>query len=250
MLISAPSNHSYRLDIALRASASAQVQPASSVRSEEKQNNGELVRKADAPANRGVAEAQLSEAEKKQVRELSERDREVRAHEQAHAAAAGGLAKGGPSFTYKRGPDGKQYAVGGEVQIDTSSVADDPQASIQKAQRIRSAALAPAQPSAQDRSVAAQAAKMEAEARSELATEARTDAKSGADGAEGKGQGTSPVEQASGQNKETSEVSSECALCGGQHSVESHSAANQQKLSSTFIAEHDDPLGKLLSVSA
>ena len=102
-----------------------------------------------------------------EIAKLRARDREVRAHEQAHAAAAGGVATGGPNFTYEQGPDGKQYAVGGEVKIDTSPVAGDPEATIRKARQIRAAALAPADPSAQDRAVAASASAMEAAARQE-----------------------------------------------------------------------------------
>jgi hypothetical protein len=113
---------------------------------------------------------QLSEEEEEVVAELKSRDREVRAHEQAHLSAAGGLAQGGPSFTFSTGPDGQRYAIGGEVNIDTSAVAGDPAATLQKAQQIIAAANAPAQPSGQDRSVASQAASLAAEARSELAS--------------------------------------------------------------------------------
>ena len=113
--------------------------------------------------------SELTEEEKREVEELEKNDREVRKHEQAHQAAAGQYARGGPSFEYQTGPDGKQYAVGGEVGIDTSEVAGDPQATIQKMQVVRRAALAPANPSAKDRQVVAQAAQVEAEARVELA---------------------------------------------------------------------------------
>jgi len=99
---------------------------------------------------------------------LKSRDQEVRRHEQAHLAAAGGLAAGGASFSYKTGPDGKRYAVGGEVNIDTSPVPGDPNATIHKAQQIRRAALAPADPSPQDRTVAASASAMEIQARRDL----------------------------------------------------------------------------------
>ncbi len=112
---------------------------------------------------------ELSEEEQEQVEELKTRDREVRTHEQAHLAAAGQYARGGPTYTYQRGPDGKRYAIGGEVQIDTSSVPDDPEATLQKAQVIRAAATAPAEPSSQDQAVAAAATKMAAEARQEIA---------------------------------------------------------------------------------
>ena len=105
--------------------------------------------------------------EQEQIQELAARDREVRAHEQAHAAVAGQYAKG-TSYTYQRGPDGVSYAVGGEVQIDTSEIPGDPEATLRKAQQLRRAAHAPADPSAQDARVAAQAAQMEQQARVEL----------------------------------------------------------------------------------
>jgi len=120
---------------------------------------------ADKPPAR---ETELSADEKRKVEQLQARDREVRAHEAAHKNVAGQYARGGASFDHETGPDGKRYAVGGEVSIDVSKVDGDPQATIAKAQTIRSAALAPAQPSSQDFAVAAQASRMEAEARAEL----------------------------------------------------------------------------------
>ena len=63
---------------------------------------------------------ELTDEEEQIVKELKARDAEVRAHEAAHIAASGGLA-GAPSYTFQDGPDGKRYAVGGEVSIDTSS---------------------------------------------------------------------------------------------------------------------------------
>jgi hypothetical protein len=104
------------------------------------------------------------------IQELQARDREVRIHEAAHAAVGGGHAAS-PTYSYQTGPDGRSYAVGGEVQIDTSKVAGDPQATLQKAETIRAAALAPAQPSSADRAIAAKAAVMATEARAELASE-------------------------------------------------------------------------------
>lgn len=62
---------------------------------------------------------ELTPEEEQKVRELKKRDREVRQHEQAHARAAGPYG-GQPQYQYERGPDGKQYAVSGEVKIDTS----------------------------------------------------------------------------------------------------------------------------------
>jgi hypothetical protein len=86
----------------------------------------------------------------------------------AHLSAGSGVVTGGPSFGYRRGPDGQNYAVSGEVPIDASP-GRTPEETIAKAQAIRSAALAPADPSPQDRAVAARASQMEATARAELA---------------------------------------------------------------------------------
>lgn len=110
------------------------------------------------------------------LRDLRARDREVRSHEAAHMAAAGGLVRSGPSYTFQQGPDGRAYAVGGEVQLDVSPVAGDPQATIAKAARIRAAALAPSNPSAQDVSVASNAGQLAAKARVDLAVQRREEA--------------------------------------------------------------------------
>lgn len=114
-------------------------------------------------------ETELNEEQKQQVNQLKKRDAEVKSHEQAHMAAGGGIVQGGASYQYTRGPDGKQYAVGGEVKIDLSSE-KTPEATIRKMQQVRRAALAPAQPSGADRSVAAQASQIEAQARMERHT--------------------------------------------------------------------------------
>ena len=75
---------------------------------------------------------------------------------------------GSASFSYETGPDGVLYAVGGEVSVDVSKVSDDPQATLDKMEQIQRAALAPAEPSAQDRQVAAQAAQKAAQALNEI----------------------------------------------------------------------------------
>lgn len=107
-------------------------------------------------------------SEYRELQDMKARDREVRQHEQAHVLAGGTHVSGGAHFQFETGPDGRRYAVGGEVQIDTSPVPNDPEATIRKMQAVRSAATAPAEPSAQDRSVAAEATRAEAEARMEL----------------------------------------------------------------------------------
>lgn len=118
-----------------------------------------------------TGEKVLTEEEQKQVEELKARDTEVKAHEQAHIAAGGSYVRGDARYDYQTGPDGKKYAVGGEVSIDTSAVEGDPQATINKAQVILKAALAPAEPSGQDKAVASQARQMMASARKELMSE-------------------------------------------------------------------------------
>lgn len=126
------------------------------------------------PADEDAADSSPQELPREQEAEVAameKRDQEVRTHEQQHLAAAGGHARGGAHYSFETGPDGKRYVVEGHVNIDTSAVPDDPEATIQKAQTIRRAALAPAQPSGADRAVAAKAGRMETQARQELASE-------------------------------------------------------------------------------
>lgn len=126
---------------------------------------------AEAPGGAGRSQkgvAALSEEEQQQVDKLKARDREVRAHEQAHIAAAGGLSVSGPSYSYQQGPDGQRYAVGGHVNIDVSP-GRTPEETLRKARAVERAALAPAEPSGQDQAVAAQARQMALQAQAEQA---------------------------------------------------------------------------------
>lgn len=152
-----------------------------------------------------------------QLRELRARDREVRSHERAHAAAAAGLPHSAPSYTYQRGPDGRMYAIGGEVRIDTAPVAGDPRATIDKAEQIRRAALAPAQPSAQDRAVAARAAAMAAQARAELQSERAEEAAAEREAAQSN---DSEEPTAAG------ETHTSCPVCGAKHHGSTHIAGS------------------------
>ena len=122
-------------------------------------------RNGSAPASSRAAQ---DPADVKLIQQLASRDREVKTHERAHLAAAGGLAHGGAKFKFATGSDGRQYATSGEVSIDVSAVPNDPQATITKAQKISRAALAPANPSQADRAVAARANALAIEARVEL----------------------------------------------------------------------------------
>ena len=118
--------------------------------------------------------AQQEQQDAAQIKELKARDTEVRIHEQAHASVGGQYA-GSPSYEYQRGPDGTNYAVGGEVQIDVAEIEGDPQATIEKMQTVRAAALAPAEPSGADRSIAADATQKLAAAQAELANNDKVD---------------------------------------------------------------------------
>lgn len=137
----------------------------------------------------------LTDDEQKQVQELKQRDQEVRRHEQAHLAAAGRYANGGPQFEFTTGPDGRQYATGGHVSIDVSP-ANTPEATIQKAQVIRRAALAPAEPSAQDRAVATAASKLETSARREIQQARQGEASGGAEASPTASQSADEAEEA------------------------------------------------------
>lgn len=127
-------------------------------------------------AVRGNPDAKaLDTEEQQQVTNLKQRDMEVKAHEAAHMSAGSTVVQGGASYQYQTGPDGRMYAIGGEVSIDTSSE-NTPEATIRKMQEVRRAALAPAQPSGTDRAVAAQAAQVEAQARIEKTEQAKENA--------------------------------------------------------------------------
>ncbi len=191
------------------------------------------------------SEAELSPEEKQVLDDLKARDREVRAHEQAHLAAAGPYAKGPPSFEFQTGPDGQPYAVGGEVQIDTSPVAGNPQATAVKAQTIKRAATAPANPSAQARQVAAQAARMETEARQEI-KEQRTEKQE-----QGTGQSSAvgPIENTA-PSSQTSQPKSASAPAGQGRNESGNSASNprMQNLLHSFSSSSTQEKGNLLDI--
>ena len=117
---------------------------------------------------------ELTPEEKQQVKELQKRDAEVRTHEMAHLASAGNLARGGPHYEYQTGPDGRSYAIGGHVEIDTSP-GRTPEETIAKAAQMRAAAIAPAEPSPQDMKVASAAARLAAEAQQKISEKSRDD---------------------------------------------------------------------------
>ncbi len=113
---------------------------------------------------------ELTKGEEMQISKLKARDAEVRAHEAAHLAVAGNLAAGGASYTYQQGPDGKMYAIGGEVPISMSE-GSTPEETAANMRKVRAAALAPASPSGQDLKVASTAAMLELKAQMEITQE-------------------------------------------------------------------------------
>lgn len=138
--------------------------------------NNQGDRQQGAPGQtRGPDGKPLSPAQQAEVRKLEARNRQVVAHEQAHEAAGGGLA-GAISYAYQRGPNGKRYAVGGDVPIRINQDPNHPRATIAQMRQVISAALAPADPSSQDRSVASRATQILLRAQRELAAKATSSA--------------------------------------------------------------------------
>lgn len=156
------------------------------------QDKDEESKKVDGNTPRAPNGEPLTEEEQAELREMQARDEEVRVHEQAHKSAGGQYA-GSPQYEYANGPDGKRYITDGSVSIDVSEESD-PQATIEKMQIVKRAALAPAEPSSQDRSVYAEANQIENEARQQLNEEKQEEA------AENAQKATSGAEE----NKDTS----------------------------------------------
>jgi hypothetical protein len=172
------------------------------------------------------------------VRQLEARDREVRQHEMAHQAAGAGLT-GAVSYSYERGPDGQIYAVGGEVSIDTSAVRGDPRATLERSQAIIRAAMAPAQPSAQDYRVAASARAMAAAARAELARMENS-------GSEGSGEETEPAATRAAESGRQEESGGEQRVATRQVQAESSGRLQRQLVETGALARLYPP-GTLFS---
>ncbi len=135
-----------------------------------KNNDVEINKSSKDKKDKESSQEKLTPQEEAKVAELKAIDLAVRAHEAAHISVGGGAVRGGASFTYVKGPDGQNYAVAGEVAIDTSAE-DSPEKTIRKMQQVRAAALAPADPSGQDYKVASTATMLEMRARIELMQE-------------------------------------------------------------------------------
>ncbi len=147
----------------------AQEQASNSDENEAKAADIDSDSSGDERDRTGEEREEQSLAEHAELAELKALEQEVFAHEQAHAAV-GGAHTGTPKYNYERGPDGVRYATSGEVSVDLSPVEGDPEATINKMRQIRSAALAPADPSSQDLKIAAKANQIIARAQQELLT--------------------------------------------------------------------------------
>lgn len=130
-------------------------------------DNPETAKTEPKPGEKTTASGQSVEdpAIQAQIAKLKQTEEKVKAHEAAHKAVGGNLASSA-SYSYTRGPDGQSYITGGEVQIDMSD-GRTPQETISRMQQVIRAALAPADPSGQDRAVAAAAASRMTEAQQE-----------------------------------------------------------------------------------
>ena len=153
---------------------------------------------------------ELSATEEEQVRKLKESDTRVRAHEMAHKAAAGSLAAGGPYYDLQRGPDGQNYAVGGEVPIRLPETTDYKEA-IKDAQQAERAALAPADPSPDDYAAAAAFRQRALEARAKLSNEERQPTSENADAAPNEKKSET---QSDAENAQSSPDTSQASLSG------------------------------------
>jgi len=161
------------------------IQPSKNMATEfrpygpEKPRQNSLSPSPSTPGQRDMQSARTGEKEKEDpqvqqvIAQLKATEEKVKAHEAAHKS--GGAATGPISYSYTRGPDGRNYITGGEVPITISS-GSTPQETISRMQQVIQAALAPADPSPQDRAVAAQAAAMQQAARQEQAVSSQPDA--------------------------------------------------------------------------
>lgn len=117
--------------------------------------------------NTSTTSTELSTSEKAIITQLQATDTTVKAHERAHISAGAGVILSGANFVYQKGPDERLYAIGGEVAIDTAAE-NEPEATVKKMQIVRSAALAPSDPSPTDYQVAATASMLQMQARLEV----------------------------------------------------------------------------------
>jgi len=190
--------------------------------------------------------------ERREVEDLKARDREVRAHEQAHAAVGGQYA-GSPSYDFETGPDGQRYAVGGEVSIDISEESS-PEETVEKMQQVRAAALAPAEPSPQDFRVANEANQKAQQARAEIAANSAENATQAVSSGFPEGvRGADSAADAIGQAPDLDDIVSSGDISGPRRSLQSDAVAEAAGLemdSSSFrqqLANRDEQVNQRAS---
>ncbi len=159
-------------DITAKQQETREAQRKDELKQEDTQN---IIKAESEKRKARKAEEKAEDKKDAQADELERIQREVVAHEAAHQAAAGELG-GGVSYSYTQGPDGKSYITGGEVPIRLKQ-GSTPEETLRNMQQVQRAANAPADPSSQDRQVAAKAAAIAAKARAEIAKEASDDDK-------------------------------------------------------------------------
>lgn len=212
----------------------------------------------EAPKPQAGPASELSEADKERVKELQARDREVRAHEQAHARV-GGQHAGSPQYEFERGPDGQSYAVGGSVSISTAPVPGDPAATVRKMEQVKRAALAPSEPSGQDRRVAADADAKRTDARAELAEISREEMKAQFEGEDKPDlpDGLEPAAKPDPAAPETlsetspfSEQEDESAFAGGQKATAGENRDGEGTRNTVGFADADDAVEGVFGADA
>lgn len=172
------------------------------------QNSAQAALKGSAGGGSGGSDNpnELTEEEEEEVEDLQQRDQEVRQHEQAHKTVGGSYA-GSIQYETVTGPDGKEYAVGGEVDIDVSAVPNNPEATIRKMEVVERAALAPAEPSSKDIQVARIAQQTRTQAQAELKEQKEQELKENTGAEDSKN--STPLEKLENEQKEALSPASE-----------------------------------------
>lgn len=142
------------------------VTAAQAVDSRDKQNAGQQ-------ENQTNKKGELTHDDHEMLTRRQNRDVQVRSHEHTHPVTTGRHASGSISYSYQIAPDGRPYAVGGHLNVDTS--ANRPR----KKQSRRCRQSWPQHlhrwiPSPQDRQVAGRASATLAKARVEMAENHKT----------------------------------------------------------------------------
>lgn len=153
------------------AQQAARVTPVARQEADDEGGSRNRQERSSDPGEERADERASELRDKRELLELKRRDREVRRRIAEQRRAAG---KYGASirFAYEVGPDGKQYAVDGDVQLDTTAQANR-KATVEKMVTVRKAALAADRPTPDDQRVAAEARRRIAGARMFMREELR-----------------------------------------------------------------------------